>query len=381
MLEYLILSHDRNPPLLQHTKRLTEGPAKYLSRGVESEYGRQLSGGMSNGFSPAVATYSGQFFLGSEIIFLAPRSLSLANHVAHLADSTLGIEEGIDASYTEQSDTIPNPFEVNISLGTSHVISGDRSNLQQMLPVVHKAFLRNYFNENQSFSSSINPELSSHFDDRLMEHDPNSPITQSPSTLIEQSADLPVSAPILRAARAERERVPASDSVVMSPSANKDSLSGYLKSFSLAVVKSSEDKEVEDTLISGALSKLDATYSKNIEFVIYVGSNDATLIGNSENNTLVGNIGNDTLTGGGGDDHLIGGAGDDVFVFGVKDGHNQVIDFSSGDKLHFKGAAFMNQLTISAIDSGQQIRFADTVVDIVGASGLVLDHDWITLSR
>ncbi len=371
------------PPDLevQRTERLTTGPVRDLSRGGESEYGRLVSGGMSNGFFPLASNYGGQFFFGSEIAFLAPLSLSSANPVTQIAGTAPGIDEESDSRYTEQSDTISNPFESNTSSVVPLGINDDRPDRQQLLPVIDKGLVRNHRNENQPFVSSSRSEDSSDFEDRSMGRDDNSPITPSPPAMSQQSAELPVSASIPRAVRAERERVPASESMALSPSATKPSFSEYLKSYSPAVVKSSEDKEVGDTLISGTFSKLDAKYLKNIEFVIYTGSHDATLIGNSENNTLVGNVGNDTLIGGAGNDQLIGGAGDDVFVFGIKDGYNQVIDFSTGDKLQFKGAAFMSQLTLSDSDAGQQIRFADTVVDIVGASGLVLGHDWITLSR
>ena len=143
------------------------------------------------------------------------------------------------------------------------------------------------------------------------------------------------------------------------------------------ITKSSESKEVPDTLVSDSVGRLDAKYLPSIEYLIYTGTGNATLVGNSLDNTLVGNTGNDTLTGGVGNDHLFGGTGDDVFVFGLRDGVDQILDFSEGDRLQFKGMHTLAQVSVTQTDAGQEIRFGETVVELLGVRGLVASTDWI----
>ncbi len=145
--------------------------------------------------------------------------------------------------------------------------------------------------------------------------------------------------------------------------------------------KSSEDKEVVDTMASDSFTKLDARFLQDIEFVIYSGSGDATLLGNAKANTLAGGTGDDTLQGGAGDDVLIGGAGRDVFVFGLNDGHDQIIDFSGDDRIQLKGMHVTSEISLTDDSRGQQIHFGKTIIELVGVHGLDLDSDWLFLSR
>lgn len=139
--------------------------------------------------------------------------------------------------------------------------------------------------------------------------------------------------------------------------------------------------EPPDTLDSVTQNTLDATLLPSIEIIAFNGTSDATLTGNGRDNTLVGGVGDDTLTGGAGDDLLLGGAGEDVFVFGPADGHDQVIGFMPGDRLQFAGLQSLAQIRVVDGVTGQQIQYGDTVVELVGVSGLVPSADWILSNR
>jgi len=136
-----------------------------------------------------------------------------------------------------------------------------------------------------------------------------------------------------------------------------------------------------DTLDSTTQDTLDATLLPSIEIIAFNGTSDAMLTGNARDNTLVGGLGDDTLTGGAGDDLLLGGAGEDVFVFGPADGHDLIIGFMPGDRLQFAGLQSLAQIRIVDGVTGQQIQYGDTVVELVGVSGLVPSADWILSNR
>ncbi len=78
---------------------------------------------------------------------------------------------------------------------------------------------------------------------------------------------------------------------------------------------------------------------------------------------------------------MLGGAGEDVFVFGPADGHDQIIGFMPGDRLQFAGLQSLAQISMVDGVTGQQIQYGDTVVDLVGVSGLVPSADWILSTR
>lgn len=75
--------------------------------------------------------------------------------------------------------------------------------------------------------------------------------------------------------------------------------------------------EVRSSVATTSLAKLSA-----IENLTYIGTANATLIGNSLSNTLIGSSGNDRIDGALGADMMVGGTGDDTFVI---DSLNDVI--------------------------------------------------------
>jgi len=70
-----------------------------------------------------------------------------------------------------------------------------------------------------------------------------------------------------------------------------------------------------DTILTSNLARSSIANTSDIENLGYIGSGNASLVGNALANTLTGGVGGDTLDGGGGLDFLAGGAGDDVYLF------------------------------------------------------------------
>ncbi len=88
----------------------------------------------------------------------------------------------------------------------------------------------------------------------------------------------------------------------------------------------------------------DQLYGGNGNDVLNGGAGNDQLFGENGTDRLDGGAGNDRIEGGNGNDVLIGGAGDDVLVGGRGDdqfvigslttvGHDQIIDFTGGDRL------------------------------------------------
>ena len=136
-----------------------------------------------------------------------------------------------------------------------------------------------------------------------------------------------------------------------------------------------------DTLISSVTTKLNAKFMPYIENIIYTGSGNAVLTGNNNSNVLIGSTGYDILSGGRGDDKLIGGEGSDVFIFTRDDGANQILDFSIGDHLAFKGANSLSEITSLTENGIQIISFGDTTVELIGMENIALSNEWIDLIR
>jgi Ca2+-binding RTX toxin-like protein len=96
------------------------------------------------------------------------------------------------------------------------------------------------------------------------------------------------------------------------------------------IINSSNDVVVD----AGGIDTYDTqatntTLASNIENLIFSGSGDATLTGNSLANSLRGNTGSQTLVGAGGDDTLDGGAGADSLYGGA--GNNLYVIDNAGD--------------------------------------------------
>ena len=76
-----------------------------------------------------------------------------------------------------------------------------------------------------------------------------------------------------------------------------------------------------------------------IERLVYIGTESATLRGDTNANVLIGGNGNDTLTGAAGSDLLSGGAGNDIFrdtAVGLSG--DTLTDFATGDNIIFTDA-------------------------------------------
>jgi len=96
------------------------------------------------------------------------------------------------------------------------------------------------------------------------------------------------------------------------------------------IINSSSDVVVD----AGGIDTFDTkatntTLASNIENLVFSGTGDATLTGNSSANSLRGNTGSQTLVGAGGDDTLDGGAGADSLVGGT--GNNLYVIDDAGD--------------------------------------------------
>jgi hypothetical protein len=354
-------------------------PGKESLRNGESQYGRQFSG-VAQGNSVSVnSSLGGQLFLGSEIALLEPISSRSIVIYDRAANASLNWQEISDVKIVEeisdfksaektqkvssqkiQDKSVHSPIAEQIQIQSGHFVPSDQKGEEFLSQL-------NFVDTNES-PRDMGKKSEDILPDRLV----LIPAIPSASTqLIKPS-------PSSLTVNTETQKVIFSEPVVAS--SVKYLPFGYSRSDSFVVIKN-VDKDLGDTLMSDSLSRLDARNFSQVELIVYNGKNNATLIGNARDNTLIGSGGNDRLTGGGGNDHLIGGAGNDVFVFGANDGHDQIIDFSFGDKIQFRGAAFLNQLEISDSAAGQQIQFGETIVEIVGFSELTISTDWILLSR
>ena len=353
--------------------------SKESLRSGESQYGRQFSG-VSQGNSIYVnSNLGGQLFLGSEIALLEPiSSRSIAIH-EQAAGSNLTWQEIGDEKIAEEISELKGKEENQKA--SSHKLQDkiDHSTGIEQIQIQSTHFVPSY-QMGEEFLSQLSfvdvnetpRDMEKKNGDIL--HDRIFLIPAIPTANTQVIKQSPSVTPV----NAENQKVLLSEPVAAS--SVKYLPFGYSRPESFVVIKNA-DKDLGDTLMSDSLSRLDARYFSQVEFIVYNGKNNATLIGNALDNTLIGSGGDDRLTGSGGNDHLIGGAGNDVFIFGVNDGHDQIIDFSFGDKIQFRGAAFLDQLELRNSDTGQEIQFGETIVEIVGFSELNISTDWILLSR
>lgn len=358
-------------------------PGRESLRNGESQYGQQFSGVAQGDPVSINSSLVGQLFFGSEIALLEPISYRSIINDEQATEVTLNWQEisevkvAADVSefkYAEKIEKV-SPQKTQDECEHSLVIEQIQMQSAHSIPSYQmgEEFLSqlSFVNTNES-PRDIGKKNEDILPDRLVLVPA---IPSSSSQLIKPS---PSTSTSTLTADTENQKVLFSEPV--SASSVKYLPFGYSKSDSFVVIKN-VDKDLGDTLMSDSLSRLDARNFSQVELIVYNGKNNATLIGNALDNTLIGSGGNDRLTGGGGNDQLIGGGGNDVFVFGANDGRDQIIDFSFGDKIQFRGAAFLNQLEISDSAAGQQVQFGATIVEIVGFSGLDISTDWVLLSR
>ncbi|MBO9502946.1 calcium-binding protein, partial [Brevundimonas sp. A19_0] len=85
---------------------------------------------------------------------------------------------------------------------------------------------------------------------------------------------------------------------------------------------------------------------------------DNLLFGAGGDDTLEGRDGRDVIAGGTGADTLSGGAGDDTFIYGTGDGHDEITDFSAGDRIEIHG--YTSAQAIQQVGSDTIIRLSAT---------------------
>ncbi|UVO54156.1 tail fiber protein [Sphingomonas sp. SUN039] len=123
---------------------------------------------------------------------------------------------------------------------------------------------------------------------------------------------------------------------------------------------------VDTLMIERAL----AIIPDDIENITYIGTSNATLVGNRFDNVITGGGGDDLIHSGGGSDTLIGGGGNDSFYFGASFDGTDKVDGGAGalDSIVLQGSysfgmTFGTQATVGieliALLPGSDTRFAD----------------------
>ncbi len=347
-------------------------------RNGESEYGRQLSGGVQTGAAYANSTLAGQLFLGSEIALLEPLSFGSTAVYDQAPDDTLTWKQDSEEKTAQEFSEIKDAEKARLVSSRQVEAKSDRSSVNAKNDTQNGEFSPAHQIE-EEFLSQLNFADVAHYpldigkrNDEII-HDRPLLIPATATASSQVSKPLPSVPP----SGIENQKFQSSE-LIAAPSA-KFFLFGLSRSNSVAIIKN-VDKDLGDTLTSDSFSRLDARSFSQVEFIVYNGKSNATLIGNASDNTLIGSLGNDSLIGASGNDQLVGGAGNDVFIVGANDGHDQIIDFSSGDKIQFRGAGSLNDLEFSTSDTGQLIQFGATTIEIVGVRDLAISTDWIILS-
>ncbi len=359
-------------------------PARVLLRGAGSEYGKQLSGLSHIAAINVTSSYGGQLFFGSEVALIAPPSLSESHNRGQVGTVDDSVAEKKMSESLLKSSTPDGMFHQHAMKLQPGLQIDDQSTIyrEDMSSSEIPLYKSQSGNESLHMASLDlnglklvveNLAASANFNQFHL------PIPSLPVDSQTMASSLSFSGPSISDFQ-RRKELPVEDLVSVS-SVSKENYSYFSFASNLSAIKKNENTDIEDTLISDALNSLDARNFNQVEFIIYNGLDNATLIGNASDNTLIGSTGNDTLNGSGGNDLLFGGSGRDVFVFDANDGNDQIADFSVGDRLKFKGAVSLSQLAINDTDIGQQVRFGSTTVEILGSSGLSLGIDWIMLSR
>jgi Ca2+-binding RTX toxin-like protein len=120
------------------------------------------------------------------------------------------------------------------------------------------------------------------------------------------------------------------------------------------------------------------------------GAGNDLLSGGEGNDALMGSAGDDTLSGGDGADFMSGGDGRDTFYFGDDFGHDQIADFSTGDKLllapDINGSGIMTAKDLAPYVSGDhamtKITIGDNTIVLHGMDkDVFLDHltQWVKI--
>lgn len=375
-----------------HQRQPSKAPKDSLRHG-EAEYGRHFSGGAQITSVYVNSTLDGQWFFGAEIVLTEPVTLLLKDLRDDGGEVNLYFKEIWEEKITGKT------FEFTSGDYTEQILSLKIQNANYFIYENQKdkikidEFLIENFGEQEispQFSLAELSEIQSNgrsgFDNtgsnrlQLLHPIPNLVIqlgNQLAPMSIMNSDHRKLQ---LSHMNSDYHKPQFSEPITATSPPLKSLLPIRIGSNDYSILKS-VGENIGDTLMSDSLSRLDARYSPEIEFIVYNGKNNAVLIGNVANNMLIGGIGNDTLTGAGGNDQLIGGAGNDVFVFDSNDGHDQVVDFSSGDKLQFRGIISSDQLALTSTEFGQKIQFGQSTVDIIGFSELMISSDWLILNR
>jgi hypothetical protein len=348
-------------------------------RNGESEYGRQLSGIAQAGAVYANSTLAGQLFLGSEIALLEPLSFGSTAVYDKTADDTLSRKQDTEEKTAQEFSELKDAEKV-------------RPLPSQQAEAKSEHSFANAKNDIQNGESSPTHQIEQGFLSQLSFAD----VPQFPLDVWKKNDDVIHDQPLLIPATintsSQVSKPPLSglpfgidsqkfqsSELVAAPSA-KFFLLGHPRSNNVAIIKN-VDKDLGDTLMSDSFSRLDARGFSQVEFIVYNGRSNATLIGNASDNTLIGSVGNDSLIGASGNDQLVGGAGNDLFIVNANDGHDQIIDFSFGDKIQFRGAGSLDDLEFSTSNTGHLIQFGATTIEIVGVRDLTINTDWIILSN
>jgi Ca2+-binding RTX toxin-like protein len=138
---------------------------------------------------------------------------------------------------------------------------------------------------------------------------------------------------------------------------------------------------VNTTMRTLSLATGNSTQYTNIENLTFTGVGNFRGTGNALNNAISGGIGADTLFGGDGRDTLAGhdgadklwgGAGDDRFVFTQGMGQDDIMDFTTTDRIVFQNLTGI-QTAADALSHATQIG-TDVVFDFGLAGGLVVHN-------
>lgn len=346
----------------------------------ESEYGRIVSGNVAVATMPSAMLLTTQNFSGLENVYLTPDIVNLAD--SKIVDSSQLISNAVEID-NHQADG-------NVSDGTTHFPVKTEANFFGVefeigsASVMQTASLPMLFQPESATQDTGSTVNDSSFSMSQVKFVTTAAAVIQSKFGLEHHDSVNFEGPHAKIFSINKTQLPPSQSNLNSTETGSGFFSSYLSSqrrTKAEIVKSTDDKEVADTLISATSTNLSAKYLPQIEYIIYSGEKDAFLTGNASNNTLIGSTGNDFLNGGGGDDQLLGGGGNDIFAFGSQDGFNHVLDFSLGDRLYFSNGDFMSTVSISHGESGQQVKFGDTIVELIGASGQTLNSDWIWLNN
>jgi Ca2+-binding RTX toxin-like protein len=121
-------------------------------------------------------------------------------------------------------------------------------------------------------------------------------------------------------------------------------------------------------------ASLDYTLPTNVETLVLQGSGNLAGTGNTLANSIFGNSGDNALDGGGAADVLTGNAGNDTFVFHAGEANGDVVvDFSTGDTLHFFGFGAGAFTQVGASNQWQITSAIDAHVEtVIIANGAIL---------